>query len=192
MSIRWLLALENENSAIITTSFNTYKWPEKTLIDLYRMHTYDIGNLKSRNIMLIAKHTVKTSASPADIWNIWQNVTEWNTWDHGTEFSSIEGAFEVKTTGRLKPKGGPLVKIILTQVEPLKMFTCESKLFLSKIIVSHYLRKSDDKTEVTHQIEMTGFLKFLFAFLIGRQMKKNLPTDLLSLIKKAESLDFHQ
>lgn len=139
--------------------------------------------------MLIVRQTVETTASPADIWHVWQDVDNWNTWDHGIEFSTIDGPFEEGTTGTLKPKGGPLVQTLLTRVEPMKMFVDESKLFLARIIVSHFLDGSKGKTQVTHQIEMTGPLAFLFAFLIGRKMKKNLLQEMQAMVRKAETLN---
>jgi hypothetical protein len=136
--------------------------------------------------MLIIEHTIETHASTAEIWNIWQDVSHWNTWDHGIEFSTLDGPFETGSTGTLKPKGGPLLRTQLTCVEPMKMFIDESKLFLNRIIVSHYLTESGGKTLVTHKIEMVGPLAFLFAYLIGRTMKKNLPQEMQAMIKKAE------
>lgn len=138
--------------------------------------------------MLIIKHTVETSASPEDIWQIWQDVKNWNTWDYGIEYSNINGPFAEGAKGVLKPKGGPLVHTQLTCVEPFKKFVDESKLFLARIVVSHYLAQSAGKTLVTHQIEMKGPLAFLFAYLIGRTMKKNLPQEMETMVKKAESL----
>lgn len=139
--------------------------------------------------MLIIKHTLETHVPVANIWQIWQDVQNWNTWDYNIEYSHIDGSFIKGTTGKLKPKGGPLVCTKLTCVEPMKMFVNESKLFLARIIVSHYLTESKHKTQVTHQIEITGPLAFLFAYLIGRTMKKNLPKEMRALIKKAESLN---
>ena len=138
--------------------------------------------------MLIIKHTVETTASPEAVWDIWQDVSNWNTWDPGIEFSSIDGPFKAGTTGTLKPKGGPLVHTKLTSVQPKRMFVDEAKLTLARIIVTHSLTESAGKTCVTHQIEMTGPLAFLFAFLIGRNMKKNLPQEMREMVKKAESL----
>ena len=138
--------------------------------------------------MLIIKHTVETTASPSTIWGIWQDVASWNTWDHGIEFSTINGPFQVGTTGTIQPKGGPLVHTMLTEVEPMKRFVDEAKLPLTRIIVSHSLTESSGKTYVTHCIEMKGLLAPLFAFLIGRNMKKNLPQEMLAMVKKAESL----
>ena len=137
--------------------------------------------------MLILEHTIKTKATSKKIWSIWSDVSHWNTWDHGIEFSQINGPFEVGTRGILKPKGGPLVHTHLTQVEPLKGFVDESTLPLTKIIVSHYLKDCGTHREVTHKIEMKGLLAFFFAFVIGRQMKKNLPTEMMAMVRKAEN-----
>ena len=136
--------------------------------------------------MLIIQHTVKTRAKPEAIWKIWEDVSNWNSWDHGIEYSCIDGPFIEGTTGKLKPKGGPLVHTKLTSVEPLKRFVDESKLIFAKIIVSHDLKVANGATEVTHQIEMKGPLAFLFAFLIGRKMKKNLPEEMRAMVEKAE------
>lgn len=136
--------------------------------------------------MLIIKHTLTTKATPKQIWSIWEDVPNWNSWDHGIEYSTINGPFKAGTTGTLKPKGGPLVHTTLTRVEPLKHFIDESRLPLTKIIVSHFLTVSNGLTHVTHQIEMNGPLAFLFAFLIGRKMKKNLPQEMAAMVNKAE------
>lgn len=138
--------------------------------------------------MLIIKHTVQTTAPDWAIWQIWSDVSNWSTWDHGIQSSSINGPFAVGTTGKLKPKGGPEVITKLTSVTPNKSFIDEAKLFGAKIIVSHNLTQSGKKTLVTHQIEMKGPLAFFFAFVIGRNMKKNLPTEMLALVEKAEKL----
>jgi len=138
--------------------------------------------------MLIIKHTVETKATAGAIWQVWQDVPNWNTWDHGIEYSTLNGPFKAGSTGTLKPKGGPLVHTLLTHVEPMKMFADEAKLTLARIIVSHYLTESNGKREVTHQIEMKGPLAFIFAYLIGRQMKKNLPQEMAAMVKKAELL----
>lgn len=137
--------------------------------------------------MLIIKHTVETTASPQDIWDIWQDVPNWHTWDHGIEYSTINGLFQTGSTGTLKPKGGPLLHTKLTLVEPFKVFVDESQLPLTRVIVSHYLTVLNGITQVTHQIEMKGFLAFVFAFLIGRTMKKNLPQEMKTMVEKAET-----
>lgn len=137
--------------------------------------------------MLIIKHTIETKAPASRVWGLWEDVENWNTWDHGIEFSHIDGPFKTGTLGTLKPKGGPLVHTKLTHVDHMKSFVDESKLPGARIIMSHALTESAGKLLVTHQIEMKGPLAFLFAYLIGRTMKKNLPVEMRALVKKAES-----
>ena len=72
----------------------------------------------------------------------------------------------------------------------MKRFVDEAKLPLTRIVVTHSLTESKGKTFVTHHIEMKGLLSPLFAFLIGRNMKKNLPQEMEAMVRKAESLSF--
>lgn len=136
--------------------------------------------------MLIIKHSAETTASPEAIWNIWKDVENWNQWDHGIEYSTLDGPFVTGTTGTLKPKGGPVVKTRLTAVEPMKRFVDESKLFLARIVFSHELNTAGRNTLVTTTIEMDGPLAFVFAYLIGRNMKKNLPQEMAAMLRMAE------
>lgn len=152
------------------------------------MHAYNMHVNQRRPPMLIVEHTIETTATTATIWGIWANVANWNSWDHGIEFATLNGPFQKGSTGTLKPKGGPLVHTTLTSVIPLQEFVDESKLPLTKIIVSHFMSTSHGKTHVTHRIEMRGMLSWLFAFLIGRTMKRNLPQEMASMIAQAENL----
>ncbi len=115
-------------------------------------------------------------------------MENWHTWDHGIEYSLIEGPFLVGTKGKLKPKGGPLVHTELTAVEFPKSFVDESQLPLTRIIVSHQMEREGNVTKVTHRVEMKGFLSPLFAILIGRKMKKNMPKEMEAMVRKAETL----
>ncbi len=138
--------------------------------------------------MLITRHTITTEASPEDIWNIWGDIKNWHTWDNVTEYYSLDGPFHAGTTGEWKSKDGPRVKITLTRVEPLKAYVAECKLFLARLISSHFLTTSDGKTQVTQQFEIKGHLAFLFAYHLGPKLKKDLLVEMESLRKKAEAL----
>jgi len=137
--------------------------------------------------MLIIKHTITTSASPETIWSIWKDIQHWHTWDNVTESYHLNGPFQTGTTGQWKPKNGPVVEITLTQVEPLKAYVGECKLFLARLISSHFLSTSNGKTQVTQQFEIKGPLAFLFAYHLGPKLKKDLVLEMESLKGKAES-----
>jgi hypothetical protein len=138
--------------------------------------------------MLIIKHTAETTAPVSAVWQVLQDVANWNTWDCGTEFSTLNGPFKTGTTGTLKPKGSPLLQTKLIKVEPMKMFVQEAKVTLASIVMSHFLTESGNKSTVTFQVETHGPLAFVWAFLIGRDIKKKLPIEMAAMIKIAESL----
>jgi len=138
--------------------------------------------------MLIIKYTVETTAPASVVWQILQDVPNWNTWDHGSEFSTINGPFETGTTGTLKPKDGPVLQTKLTKVEPMKMFVQEAQLACARVIMSHFLTETGNKTIITFKTEVRGPLAFIWFLLIGRDIKKKLPIEMAELIKKAEAL----
>lgn len=55
-----------------------------------------------------------SQAAPAEIWKCYADVTRWSTWDADLEFSQLDGSFEVGSSGRVKAKGAPAVKFVLT------------------------------------------------------------------------------
>lgn len=138
--------------------------------------------------MLIIKHTLETTATPTQIWHVWQDVESWNSWDHGTEYSRLDGPFQTGTSGCLKPVEGPVLKTLLTYVEPPKMFVQEAKLFLAKVVMTHSVSQVAGKTQVTFQTEILGPLAFIYACLLGRSIKKKIPIEMTEMLKKAEAL----
>ncbi|CCB86472.1 putative uncharacterized protein [Parachlamydia acanthamoebae UV-7] len=139
--------------------------------------------------MLIIKHTLETTATPTQIWQVWQDVENWNSWDHGTEFSRLDGPFQTGTSGCLKPIEGPLLKTLLTHVEPFKMFVQEAKLFLARAVMTHSMTQIAGKTQITFQTEIRGPLAFLFACLLGHSIKKKIPIEMEEMLKKAKTLE---
>ncbi len=137
--------------------------------------------------MLIAKESVETRATKEAIWQIWKDVSNWKSWDAGLEYSEIDGPFAKGTRGHLKPKDGPLIKTLLTEVIPYQSFVDEASLPLTKIIMRHWIGEKGGVRIVTQQIEMKGLLALFFALVIGLKIKKNLRSEMLAMCKQAES-----
>jgi uncharacterized membrane protein len=139
--------------------------------------------------MLIIKHTVETTATAAQIWSVWQDVENWKTWDHDLESSQLNGPFKVGTTGSLKFKGDdPILKTLLTHVEPYKIFVQEAQLPLAKVIMTHAINQLDGKTHVTFQTEIRGILAIVWVWLLGSSIKKKIPVEMEQMLKKAETM----
>lgn len=138
--------------------------------------------------MLIIKHTVETTATPTQIWRVWQDVENWNSWDYDLESSGIKGPFQVGTTGYLKFKDNPLLKTLLTCVEPLKMFVQEAKLPLATVVMTHIISNIEGKTYVTIQTEIRGLFAFFYIILLGFSIRKKVPIEVQAMLKKAKAL----
>lgn len=138
--------------------------------------------------MFIVKHTVETRATPAEIWKLWQDVENWKTWDVQIELSRIDGPFQTGTKGCTKFIGTPLFKTLLTAVEPNKLVVQEAYLSFAKIISYQSMRQIDDKTEVTFEVEVRGPLSLLYAWMLGRFIKKKIPVEMQQMLKRLEIL----
>lgn len=140
--------------------------------------------------MLIIKHTAETTSTPANIWQVLQDVENWKSWDHGTASSGLEGPFQAGTPGWLKPVDGPLLKTLLTQVEPYKIFVQEAQLLLAKAVMTHTIspNTTGGTTQVTFQTEIRGPLALFWFFLLGGSIKKKIPQEMTEMLKQATVL----
>ncbi len=135
--------------------------------------------------MLIVKHTVETTATPAQIWNVWQDVENWKNWDQEIELSQIDGPFQAGTTGCTKFVGTPLFKTLLTQVEPLKSVVQEAYLSFAKVVSYQSMSQVAGKTRVTFQVEVRGPLSLFYACILGRFVRKKIPMEMEEMIRRA-------
>jgi Polyketide cyclase / dehydrase and lipid transport len=127
-----------------------------------------------------------TQASPEAIWTLWADVGNWKEWDPGVEDSSIGGPFAEGTHYELKPKGGPAVTSVLTEVRPGEEFSDHTRLPLANLDFSHEVERVGKETRVTHRVEISGPLAFVFASLMGRGMERGLPETMRNLARLAE------
>ncbi|PJD98889.1 MAG: polyketide cyclase/dehydrase and lipid transport [Leptospira sp.] len=136
--------------------------------------------------MLITKHSIRIKVKPEAIWKLWEKIDEWPKWDHGIETSQLDGRFEAGSQGWLKPKGAPKVSFVIIEAVPFKKFHDRSFLPLTKLDFIHTIEQEGEYSVVTHQVEMTGLLTFIFSKIIGTGIKKDMPTAMEKLIQQAE------
>jgi hypothetical protein len=129
----------------------------------------------------------ETTATKQQIWNLWVDVKHWNSWDKDVESAELLGSFELGAKGQLKPVGGPKTVFTLVECSEYKSFTSRSFLPLCKMDFIHLLEETDNGLEITHKIEMTGFLTFFFARVIGRKINAGLPLAVENLVRLAAS-----
>ncbi len=135
--------------------------------------------------MLIVEHTVETTATPVQIWRVWQDVENWKTWDQEIELSQIDGPFQAGTAGHTKFVGTPLFKTLLIRVEPLKLVVQETYLSFAKVVSYQSMHQGADKTHVTFRVEVRGPLSLFYYFILGRFTKKKIPLEMEEMVKRA-------
>lgn len=119
--------------------------------------------------------SIKSLSSKEQIWNLWTNVSNWNLWDDQIMSSKIHGAFKMGQTGELIPARGPKSTFKLIEVTEQKSFTSRSTLPLSTMDVIHEMREAEGELIITHRVEISGVLSFVFSKLIGNKIIKHLP-----------------
>jgi hypothetical protein len=133
------------------------------------------------------EHRIKVRASANSIFRIYTDAQNWHTWDPDTKQATLEGPFEVGSKGKLTPTKGNTVPMILTQVEPGRCFTVESKIPLFRMLFEHELIPESGATEVIHRIALSGLLSVVLGPMLVRQMNSGHPVTLSKLKALAES-----
>jgi hypothetical protein len=126
--------------------------------------------------------------APAEqIFSVYKQVADWPVWDAGTESSSIDGVFEVGTTGKIKPKGEPETAIEWIEMTDNKSFTVECKIPLCKMQFVHELGTDNDGTQVKNIVIFSGLMSRVYAFLFGSKLQKGMEESLHGLKRHIEN-----
>ena len=137
--------------------------------------------------MWTCQHTVVTDVSKESIWKIWLDVNHWPMWDKGLEWCCLEGEFKVGATYTLKPVGGPETKSVIMDCQPTRRFADVTKFPLARMEFIHELTEENDGLHVTHRVNITGPLSFIFANIIGKDTEKALPDTMGNIIRLAQA-----
>jgi hypothetical protein len=77
--------------------------------------------------------------------------------------------------------------MLLTQVEPGKCFTVESKIPLFRMLFEHELVPVLGATEVIHRVTFSGLLSHVLGPMLSKQLNAGLPVTLCKLKALAEA-----
>jgi len=129
-----------------------------------------------------------TIQAPAEqIYTVYTDVSAWSKWDAETVSSSIDGPFEVGSTGKIKPEGQPETAIVFVEVTPNKSFTVECKLPLCKMQFVHEIESMSDETQVKNIVVFSGLLSPVFGRLFGSKIQKGMQGSLQGLKQYLEA-----
>lgn len=129
---------------------------------------------------------IHIAVPPAVIDQIWSEVDQWHLWDPDTKQASLDGPFAVGTKGRITPRKGRGVAMIVTERTAGRSFKVEGYIPLFRMHFEHTVLPVAGGSEVAHRVWFTGALSFLLGPVVGKQVREGLPQTMRSLKAYAE------
>jgi uncharacterized protein YndB with AHSA1/START domain len=133
--------------------------------------------------MWVHEDSIEVSAAPARVWALFADVNRWKDWNSGVESIQIHGPFATGTRFTMKPPGqDPLVSTLI-DVEPNEVFTDETVVGETRVVVSHRLVPlPSGSTRIIYSTEITG----PSAEEVGSMVTADFPDVLAALKRLAE------
>ena len=136
--------------------------------------------------MIIAQHTLETTALPSNVWARWADPSSWPEWEEGVEWARLDGEFKVGGRGELKPKGASPAQFTITSLEEGRAFSDQTPLPFARLRFSHRLDATDMGTRFTHVIDVEGPFAWIWASILGPKLRAGLPDAVRKLARLAE------
>lgn len=130
----------------------------------------------------IATATISTDVAPEAFFQRWADMATWPQWNADTEWVRLDGPFRAGATGRLKPKGGPVTRFVVTALVPGREFTDVSLLFGARLTFQHLVSVDPGgRTTVGVRVTLAGPLTLLWNAVLGKGIAAGLDGDLARL-----------
>jgi len=140
--------------------------------------------------MLQQKHTVITQDVTAEqVWKVWSDVDNWSSFDSDLEWTKAPDNFKFAPGHYfyLKPKGGPKVKIIISDITLHQTFTDYVEFFGARMTDAHELKQTAAGLEISNTISVRGPLAWLWRKLVAEKVAAGIPEQTQRLIELAKT-----
>jgi hypothetical protein len=129
----------------------------------------------------IATAQITTDVPAEAFFERWADMATWPEWNTDTEWVRLDGPFRTGATGRLKPKGGPVTRFVVTSLVPGSEFTDVSLLLGARLTFQHLVTTDAGTTTVAVRVTLTGPLAFFWNAVLGKGIAKGIDADLARL-----------
>ena len=131
--------------------------------------------------------TIPINATKENVWQTLIDVQNWHQWDTEIIEATLESTFAEGAEGTMKPKTGPKLKFYISEIIPNQSYTFNTIMPVGELVIKRSLTTINNEIHFTDDIEFTGFLKYIFGFILGGQFRKVLPEVMLKFKKLAEN-----
>ena len=105
----------------------------------------------------------------------YSDASAWPVWNDALAAASLDEPFIVGSRARVRFRTGLRLRFTLTEVEPERVFTDESRLPGARMGHRHELQPTPDGVRLVNTIYICGPLARLWARVLGPQAKEGLP-----------------
>ena len=128
-------------------------------------------------------YTLSTRAERDTFWHVWTDVEKWSTWDSPLAETSLEGEWGVGAVGHLTTKSGQSSTFTVTEYDPQNSYAFATKLPGASLVVRRYFTEQNNDLYFTHRVSFEGALAVVFAQLLGRGFRRDLPPVMENLVR---------
>lgn len=141
--------------------------------------------------MVYTEVTTDIAAPPDKVWATITDVERWPGWTESVHDLSLTsaGEFAVGSSARIDLAGGRPSVWTVTELDPGRTFTWESKAPGVLSVASHVLEPRDGGARVTLWVKNTGFLATILSPYLAYVGKRNLKWESEGLKRRCESPD---
>lgn len=130
-------------------------------------------------------YTKRTSASREAVWASYEDFSTTPEWDPLVAEIRTNGPLAVGRKGHNKPKRGPALPSVVTEVTPGTSYTEVVRLPGASTSWSHVLADAGPDLEITHAVTCTGPLAAVYGLLFRRSFEQGMPVALDGLARRA-------
>ncbi len=135
--------------------------------------------------------SIDVATGPEVVYAIWADVPHWPQWDPDTRKAMLDGPLAVGAKGRLKPRKGFAVPMVVTHAVQGERFTVECPVLGNVMRFEHILRPVQGGVEVVHRVSFHGWLAGWLMRTVGQDVRRGLPVTLKGLKALAEQGKVH-
>ena len=130
---------------------------------------------------------VDKGVTAEQIWKVWSNIYNWPLYDKELESVTADENFKFLPGNwfYLKVKGGPKVKIIITEVTANKTFTDYTQFPLARMYDTHELKQTSEGLQLINTMTVKGPLAWLWRKVIAEKVAAGIPEQTKNLIAMA-------
>jgi hypothetical protein len=133
------------------------------------------------------EHSIETSATPREVWDLWVDVAGWPAWNADIESIELAGPFAAGGTIRMTPIGQEPIELRIAEAVEPEQFVDEADLGEIVVRTIHRAEQSDGgRTRVTYRMEITGPAADTLGPQIGPEISGDFPETLAALVERAE------